>query len=522
MSLEKMGIGFFDSNIILYLAQIYADPFAVIRELVQNALDKNAGHVIVDIDCFRGGLIKSYDDGRGASKEEIVSKFKQIGRSLKLDDPEALGEKGIGNLAGLAIAERYRLITKDRDNNLDKFRVYWLDKAEIRGSANVDLNIEDWQPKKVASNLPFDVSAMVELNSITEMALRRLSDLAGLERYINDELGRKIAKNKVEVKLNYRDQRGKKTERIIKPLEFRGVRMEPEIYETKFGPIAFEFFYTDKPAEKPRILIEHRKTYTMSLFNLFLRKQLDEKAAVVYQRGFFEGIIKVDFCALAPSRDCFEWNAELETLSGILSRFAIEVLKPVIEHMEDEQRKEKYQHISGVVLKMVMELFKKEPHLIPLKFRRYLSERVLGDKNSDGKKARKKRAKNKIGPDVLRTQREKIEKNQQTKEKTVVVDSGNKKSEEGFELRYVSPSEETGFMWHSKTATDGIVEINSGHKDFRSAERLGTTRLTEYIFILFQKELTCGSLEDAASRIFCEHFEKEFLGFYRAALMKAE
>lgn len=513
---ETFGFAFHSGHAIMYLAQIYSDPFAVLKELVQNALDKRAKNVLLYIDCYRSSIVRAYDDGLGASKEEITKKFKNIADSLKVGDLEAFGQKGIGNLAGIAIANGYKLVTKDQNNSFDEFRVYYFDKEDIKNDPNAGWKVEKWPAKTLTQNLSFTPSTMVELSGITEMALRHLADLPGLERVITDAFNRKISKDKVEVKLIYRDTKGKTTERKVKALGFSGMRMDPVEYDSERGKVEFDFFYSNKPQENPRVLIEHKGTYSINLFNLVFRKQLSEEIAEIYRKGYFEGLIKLPFCTLAPSRDSFEWDNELSEFLSIIERFAKNVLEPLIEAIEDAKRQDRYQQISDAVLKKLSELFKSYPKLFPPRFHTNINVDVIKrPKKNGGKKERRES----INKNSLKEQKVKSETNKKTTDQPVLA-TGNK-LKEGLLIRYEPATGEGGTKWRSRTMPEGIIAVNILHSDYRAAEKLGKSRSVDYVFTLVVKELTCGSLESTGSRIFSEQFENIFMNYWRANLIKA-
>ena len=86
-----------------------------LRELVQNAIDASprGGRVDVRSDALVGGQaeLTVSDRGKGMSRAELMEDLLVPFRSGKQDDPETIGEHGIGFLSALEIAPRLEVVT---------------------------------------------------------------------------------------------------------------------------------------------------------------------------------------------------------------------------------------------------------------------------------------------------------------------------------------------------------------------------------------------------------------------------
>ena len=216
---STIPIGFHGGNILLYISQLYSHPTDAIRECVQNAIDKRAKHIRIQIDCLQS-TIHVIDDGDGADLGEITAKFNAIGKSLKLADPEAIGEKGIGNLAGIAIAEVFELVTRDTKSS-DPFRIYTLDRDKVRGKPSAELVTEVFPAGIIMKGLGFTPSAVVRLRGVNAMALKRLRDIEAVTRCLADAFSGKIRAQNIDVRVNYRDLQNRRSERRVAPISFR-------------------------------------------------------------------------------------------------------------------------------------------------------------------------------------------------------------------------------------------------------------------------------------------------------------
>jgi hypothetical protein len=93
-----------------------ASPLAPVRELIQNALDASprGGRVEVRSSApAEGGdrEVAIADHGRGMTRAELLDDLLVPFRSGKEDDPDAIGEHGIGFLSALEIAPRLEVVT---------------------------------------------------------------------------------------------------------------------------------------------------------------------------------------------------------------------------------------------------------------------------------------------------------------------------------------------------------------------------------------------------------------------------
>ncbi len=188
----------------------------------------------------------------------------------------------------------------------------------------------------------------------------------------------------------------------------------------------------------------------------------------------------------------------------------------MIERVEDENREEKYRKVSDDVLKKISSFYQNHPD-------------ILRDvEPTEGRQTPVPEKKPKIPVEqVVRKQRENRE--QERRKQPSASKSDSKKPEQPrmgklsrlpgstLSIEFVLPQEEHGINWHSHRE-GSVVQVNVQNSDFGFAERLGMSRLKDYIFLLLQKELTCASLESSSARLFTDRFEDTFMALYRAGL----
>ncbi len=114
----------FAHNVIEHLGlKLYQNkPTNVLAELVSNSWDAMAPNVFIDLDTSENGMptaISVFDDGRGMSKEDLVTSYLVVGQpkprpSTTAEEPGArypMGRKGIGKLAPFGIARVVHVVT---------------------------------------------------------------------------------------------------------------------------------------------------------------------------------------------------------------------------------------------------------------------------------------------------------------------------------------------------------------------------------------------------------------------------
>jgi molecular chaperone HtpG len=83
----------------------FADPYAFLRELVQNGIDAGASHLEVRIELADDGqqALSVADDGEGMTREIIEGPLLTLFNSAKDQDPTKIGKYGVGFVSVLAV-----------------------------------------------------------------------------------------------------------------------------------------------------------------------------------------------------------------------------------------------------------------------------------------------------------------------------------------------------------------------------------------------------------------------------------
>lgn len=527
--LDPIRVGFHTGNVITFLSHLYGTGFSVLREACQNSFDEGATKVFVSIHCKRR-MIKVYDNGGGVTETEIRKKFENIGFSVKKDKPELMGKKGIGNLAGLAVAEQWQLISKKQG----PFYSYTFFRKELEKGDNVNVYPEELPIKQVDRECPFVANSLLRLIDVSEITLNQLGDQDTIERTLREALSAKLRAKNIELRISYSDFKDKKHDFVIKPVIYRGAEMDMVKQDTPKGFVNFSFFHNPNPISNPSILVLHQGVYLIPLANFFELKVLPEKIRHLFFRGYFEGEIRLGFCSLNGLRSCFEHNDDLKIFVEAVTAFAEDVLRPIIEQFEQADREERWKRTAESVLKTVRGYFQKNPKLVPPT----LKTMVFKLSDSPGKDVtvevpgvgirkpgasqefpKKKSERTPLPPGALKEQKvrseqkKRVPKLETTAPKRKVVDFS-----EGLGIQFVEPDMETdGFLWHSRTK-DGVVQINIVNNTFLEVERRGQTIMGRYFMALLHKELTCASLAPVEAQSFDSGFELMMEHFWCSSL----
>lgn len=524
---ELVEVGVHLGNLLLYVAQSYNSGFAVTREGVQNAFDKKAKNVYIKIDC-KTCTITIYDDGNGASEKEIREKFDNIALSLKINDPEQMGEKGIGNLAAFAIGQTWNLITTDILSR-SGLRAYSFDRSELSKGSKLNYKIEA-VPFKSVPGAPFPATTMLRIDGVDEGILRQLGDKGTIDQTLREAFYTILSKQKVSLKVSYRNFKGQVSEFSVKAPKFRGTPLEPVEYDTDFGPVTFEFYHSMEPVNDPAILVVHNGNYSLPVSNFFMTKVIPKEFESLYSKGYFEGEIRLGFCQLNADRYAFQHNIEQQAFVRAVSDFSSEILKPLIQQFEASDRQEKLRKIAESVLKRSMQWLNKHPNLIPPNFKALFSKRVNKVEGSDQGDTSpvatpdlssihgSTRKKKPLPPNALKVQRVQSSEEDKDKDKAKKPSKPVLELRDGLAIHIVNPENFEGFAWHSRMTSDGIIQMNAMNNLFTEAERRGQSVLTRYMLLLVQKELTCASLIPQEAVAFNNAFEKTFLTYWKASL----
>jgi hypothetical protein len=331
---------------ILYMARMYNTVQKVLCELIQNQIDSKANKIQHVIDLQKGTW-NAYDNGSGASSEEMELKFQNIGRSTK--GPEDIGEKGIGYFAGLAIASIMVFISRLKIMGKAKqpfFRIP-LDREEVEGMNDVRFRIETLDLRFAINDGWSTAVSLKKLEKTAIAAIERLG-LDGLCDYVATTYRDKIRQQKVSIEIILVDQKGGLKSRFVTPLEYDGKRQVVEI-PTTMGTVLFEMFLTRQKQKKPSIMVSHERKISFPLRNL----EVWDVVADVLGSGHLQGNINVDFCSITEGREGFVINDALSLLNQAVIKFVTDHAAPWLADLQQTRKDDRIEDAALKVLEKV-------------------------------------------------------------------------------------------------------------------------------------------------------------------------
>ncbi|WP_434044366.1 MULTISPECIES: ATP-binding protein [Sorangium] len=121
------------------MVQQFADPYAFLRELVQNGMDAGARKITVRIETLPGACATSVtDDGSGMSREDIEGPLLTLFSSSKEGDASKIGKYGVGFVSVFAVQPEQVDVETWRDGQA------WL----LRLRSDTSYELEDAGPRE--------------------------------------------------------------------------------------------------------------------------------------------------------------------------------------------------------------------------------------------------------------------------------------------------------------------------------------------------------------------------------------
>ncbi|MBI2100465.1 MAG: ATP-binding protein [Candidatus Vogelbacteria bacterium] len=533
----QMPVGFHTGNIIMYLAEKYGTLTQVIKELVQNQIDARAKRARIVLNCKQRKL-QAYDDGVGASIGQMQERIARLGARMKsIDD---IGEKGIGNLAGIGIGDQYRLITRPRDEKpRPRFFRLCLDRQAVKAQAEVNFDYEVLDYGFTFSGENAGMSTFVDIQQLEPTALKILRRDDNPAKTIAEEItaaySSKIQQTGIHIRVTVIDHDGIEKTVSVEPIEFPG-RREEVLIETPRGTVCFIIYLTHRVNKNPIVLIDHQGRYSFPL------RQLEESwsdVADFFDSGHVQGRIRVDFCTLTGDRKRFEYNSDLERFHEAVCQFAEHYGRPWLARLREQFKAERLsalaerviQNLERTILASHRDLYREMLRGVGL-------DPSTGQIEAVGVPKNQRRKTNEVPPltapapqptgsnpppDKTRTPRTPsvtksgVESSQSRKKVRVA-------GQTGLVIIFREGDEVSGNKWRIRLGLNGdekgCMVFNIAHADFTAAEQKGDMALRQYMSYLVTVVLAQVFMSAEEAQTFHRCSEDYMLQFLDAFLVK--
>ena len=343
----QFQVGFHDGNIVTFLSQTYKDLAGGMGEIVQNqidACDGPGGRAFIILD-LRQSTLKGYDNGVGASREAMRERIANIGAKLKTVGK--IGEKGIGNLAGISIGRRYRIITRSRDQKpKEPFFELVLDRRAVDDQKKVAFEWEEMEPGFNFSGEQEGMSTYIDIQNISDSMLAPYVDMPNPAEEIAQLISNTYSSKLIETKMNIDVKVIKKNRQVetvrVSPIQFPGKKTSMLI-ETAFGAVDFQVYLTNEQVKKPVVNVDHQGRYAFPLQNLVgIWSQIKD----FFGSGHVQAIIRVNFCTLTADRHGFDFDDKLDAFYVALREFTAKYGRPWLATLRERNRSDQYANMA--------------------------------------------------------------------------------------------------------------------------------------------------------------------------------
>jgi hypothetical protein len=527
-------IGVHKGNMLYYMAHAPENPSDVIAALVQNALDKKAKHIYIIVNA-KTGTLHAWDDGQGASLQEIEQVWSNVGLSIKLKDPTQIGQKGLDKLASLSIVS-------PKNGALT-----WITRPlQVKGSRYIKINLKkNSLPQNDEPDLPYEILPMgfgygepkgvgfkpttcVELTNVLPASLKELGDIEEIAETIGERYARTISIADALVRIIYRPKDGSEKIADAKPQEFPGTPQKPFIVKTTFGQVEFRLYSTIKAVRFPRIFVDY---FGKDKFHLRCLHSLWKDVEPTLGSGHFQGHISVNFCTLRYNRKGFEEDEESAAFAEVVRAYVAENCPIYLEAIRDRSRSERHAEIIRSVVSELDGYFKNRPDLQlgsifkglvsdshsrsneappnPEKMRLRAPSFVEAKEFVKAKKEREKeRKKHPAPPPTKKGEYDGV--THSSSEHPLGYQRREVKSQFGITVKTTISDDRTGHGWHTRF-DNGIIYFNVEHPDWNAAENSSMKRLRLYVQHHLCKELSMQFTDNPNER---KCFERLFVKFW--------
>lgn len=366
--MKTSALGFHEGSMLLHASGRYPTLLEVILEAVQNAIDKNARDVRININQKTHNLTVR-DDGDGTTQEEFEKSLESVGQTRKKAD--ALGRFGLGLVSPVGKCEKYTFTSTPR-NDPRGYMEWTFVHDEIREQKEVRI------PLRTRPDFWFGTHSssrnITAVNWRTEVKLEKYTKdrfvskvtMESLAEGILTKFNEAMKRKKVFVHITITTEDGDRQTQEVRPRDFEGQRLPEAVVTNKnSGETIFRLYLARKThkGSAGRVTVgETNNDYRIS-FAMFARSlphecKLDEDTVMALTSGIFEGEILTSRARFHSGRRGFEANDALVGFAESIDTWFLQYgIEPFVDAKETKQA-ERYQNLGLRSLKVIEAIVK--------------------------------------------------------------------------------------------------------------------------------------------------------------------
>lgn len=363
---DGIMVGMHQGKVMMRLAKHYGDLVAVIKEIVQNAIDSGAARVEVRINMQQRALTV-LDNGTGASNEKVGLALQSIGETLK--ERDKYGQFGLGLISPISVATQFTFTTCPTPR-ISGFRQYDFVTRDIIKQANVVI------PQSEVGGLVHDPNGKVwwrtkvDVKGITRDQRVSALDPDGLCNDIALTFGEKIREKGINVQVHFVSESGELSSAKVEAPEFSGeaigaVVLDPQVGR-EAGKVVLELYIARiaRGGRKGNIVFgtqSNPSRITARQFVVCTQHILKPEVAKALISGLFEGRILCQNLLLHADRTRFEDNDALFAFCEILESWWKKGGQKWVQKIEEDTDDERFQMIGSQAMRFGELLLKQAP-----------------------------------------------------------------------------------------------------------------------------------------------------------------
>jgi hypothetical protein len=368
----QIDFDFHHGGALMKLAGEYPTLPLGILEKVQNALDKNAGTVWINID-FSKRTLAVRDDGDGVEIEEIRRAFSSVGMTIKEPNAEKYGKYGIGFFSYLNNCRKMNFTSTPKSNprGYRRLTLVTADLAAQKKIPSIAFNPVPAEERlwygKGDGKVPWRTEILLEGIS-TDKETSRLT-FESLEEQIIDRFGIVMKKRNVVIHMTIRSADGAAVEKRFVARGYGGIPLREEVLADSIGGnVGFRLYAARSTARheaKGRVVIKEwfdpyrldMRTFLQTLPE-HLKAKIGKEAAEALTSGYFEGEIACERITLDVDRAGFKIDDALAEVCGLISLWYEREGRAIYQTFLEASRSDRYRKLTERTVRNISKLIK--------------------------------------------------------------------------------------------------------------------------------------------------------------------